>query len=178
MIEQSIQAAGYLNLHVYGSSSMQALGRYESNDRSDAGRLHIRQDMYFDFQMTIQYRSENDIRTQAGQFDPQKWKEFSIPASDTSGIPISPLQDLISENGYFGIKETSGRIAEFVVNGAGDDIEKLKAGREGMLRGFKEAEKIWGGLLPEISYATIDQALKEIDEKIYALGGSIVDTTA
>jgi hypothetical protein len=90
---------------------------------------------------------------------------------------IHDAEKLISENGYFGIKQTSGRIAEFVLNGGGDDIEKLKAGREGMLRGFKEAEKVWGGRLPEISYSTIEQALKQIDDKIYSLQGSIIDRT-
>lgn len=99
------------------------------------------------------------------------------------GRPISEFSpqeaaDLISEDGYFGVAKTSARIADFVINMAGDDLEKLKVGRDAVLRGFKEAEKIWGGQLPEISYQTLDKTLGHIDDKINDLGGSVVDLTA
>jgi hypothetical protein len=84
---------------------------------------------------------------------------------------------LVSEEGFFGVTQTSNRLADFVLSGGGDDLEKLKAGREGILRGFNEAEKMWGGKLPDISYQTIEKALEKIDEKITALGGSILDAT-
>ncbi len=97
-----------------------------------------------------------------------------------NGSPISELsteeaQGLISENGHFGVAKTSQRISDFVLKGASEDLDRLKAGREGILRGFKEAEKLWGGKLPDISYETLTQSLKDIDEKIQELGGSIVD---
>jgi len=57
----------------------------------------------------------------------------------------------------------------------GDDLERLKAGREGVLRGFKEAEKSWNGSLPDISHETLAKSLEAIDEKIRELGGSVVD---
>jgi hypothetical protein len=87
-------------------------------------------------------------------------------------------KSLVSEDGYFGISKTSARLADFILSGAGDDLEKLKAGREGIVRGFKEAEQIWGQKLPDISYETLDKALSKIDEKITSLGGSVLDTTA
>lgn len=83
--------------------------------------------------------------------------------------------DMVGENGYWGVKETSRRISEFVLNGAGEDIDRLKAGREGMLKGFREAEKAWGGTLPDISYATMEKSLQAIDEKIRDMGGSVLD---
>lgn len=94
--------------------------------------------------------------------------------------PISELSseqatELVSEKGYFGVAQTSQRIIDFVINGAGDDIERLKSGREGILEGFKEAEKAWGGKLPEISYETLAKSLETIDEKIRENGGSVVD---
>jgi len=64
-----------------------------------------------------------------------------------------------------------------VVNGAGDDLEKLQAGREGMLRGFAEAEQMWGGKLPEISYTTMQKALEKVDARIAELGGNVLDTS-
>ncbi|MFN2358698.1 MAG: hydrogenase-4 component G [Desulfotignum sp.] len=97
-----------------------------------------------------------------------------------NGNPISELTtekaaELVSDKGYFGVSQTSQRIIDFVVKGAGDDIERLKSGREGILQGFKEAEKAWGGKLPEISYETLTKSLEAIDEKIRKTGGSVVD---
>ncbi len=97
-----------------------------------------------------------------------------------NNTPISELSaddanDLISDDGYFGIDKTSQRIIGFVIKGAGNDIDRLRAGREGILRGFTEAEKAWGGKLPDISYSTIEKSLEAIDEKIRELGGSVVD---
>lgn len=99
------------------------------------------------------------------------------------GKPIAELtqaeaKELVSEDGFFGITQTSERISNFVLMGAGDDADKLKAGREGILRGFKEAENMWGGKLPDISYETINKAVEMIDKKLGALGVSILDSNA
>ena len=94
--------------------------------------------------------------------------------------PISELSaekanELISGDGYFGADKTSQRIIDFVIKGAGEDIDRLRAGREGILKGFAEAEKAWGGKLPDISYETLAKSLDSIDEKIREYGGSAVD---
>ncbi|WP_158333265.1 hydrogenase-4 component G [Campylobacter concisus] len=86
--------------------------------------------------------------------------------------------DLISENGFFGITNTADRIASFVLNGAGDDVEKLKTGREGVAKGFEDAKKIWGGELPEISQKTIEKTLETLDKKIAELGGNVLNVSA
>ena len=62
-----------------------------------------------------------------------------------------------------------------MIKGAGNDIDRLRAGREGVLRGFREAEKTWSGKLPDISYETITKSLEAIDEKIRELGESVID---
>ena len=86
--------------------------------------------------------------------------------------------ELVSENGFFGIANTADRIAGFVLNGAGDDVEKLKAGREGVAKGFEDAKKIWGGELPEISQKTIEKTLETLDKKIAELGGNFLNVSA
>ncbi|WP_149707389.1 hydrogenase-4 component G [Campylobacter concisus] len=86
--------------------------------------------------------------------------------------------DLISENGFFGIANTADRIASFVLNSAGDDVEKLKAGREGVAKGFEDAKKIWRGELPEISQKTIEKTLETLDKKIAELGGNVLNVSA
>jgi hypothetical protein len=85
--------------------------------------------------------------------------------------------ELVSENGFFGISNTSERIAGFVLNGAGNDIEKLKAGRDGVAKGFEDAKKIWGGELPEISQKTIEKTLELLDKKIAEFGGNVLNVS-
>lgn len=107
---------------------------------------------------------------------------FSLTLADIgyTGKPIGELsqdeaKELVSEDGFFGVSKTSDRIADFVINGAGDDLEKLKAGREGMLQGFKEAEAMWGEKLPDISYETMTKSLEKVDARIAELGGNVLD---
>lgn len=100
-----------------------------------------------------------------------------------NGKPIEQLsqdeaKELVSDDGFFGIAQTSERIANFVLMGAGDDVEKLKAGREGILRGFDEAEKLWGEKLPDISYTTIEKAVEMVDARLSELNAPIIDTNA
>jgi len=107
---------------------------------------------------------------------------FTLADIGYKGKPIGQLsQDeakaLVADDGFFGIPQTSARIADFVIQGAGDDLSKLQAGRSGMLQGFSEAEKLWGGKLPEISYTTMQKALEKVDARIKELGGNVLDTS-
>jgi hypothetical protein len=108
---------------------------------------------------------------------------FSLSDLGYTGKPITELTQeeasaLVSEDGFFGVEQTSSRSIDFVLSFAGDDIELLKEGRAGMVEGFKQAEELWGGKLPDISYETQEKILEAIDAKIEELGGSVVDTTA
>ncbi len=140
-----------------------------------------------EYSLKIESYSSNNLQAQSAPFDLNKVKDIlssiDFEAIGYTGKPIADMspdeaKELVSEDGYFGVKQTSERLADFVLMGGGDDLERLKAGREGIIRGFKEAEEIWGEKLPDISYETLDKALAKIDEKISALGGSVLDTTA
>lgn len=99
------------------------------------------------------------------------------------GYKGKPLQELtsneakalIAEDGFFGIAKTSARIADFVIAGAGDDVEKLKAGREGVIRGYNQAQKAWGGELPDISKETLQKSLEKIDKRLTELGVNVLE---
>ena len=110
----------------------------------------------------------------------QDYKEFQSFLKDVNygGKPISELsqdeaKELISEDGIFGIKNTAQRVANFVISGAGGNEELLRAGREGMMEGFKMAQDMWGSELPDISLETIDMATKIVDRTMHDLGFSI-----
>ena len=99
------------------------------------------------------------------------------------GKPIAELSqaeaaELVSEDGIFGITQTSERIANFVIQGAGGNEDRFRAGREGMLQGFKDAEAMWGGELPEISQKTMQAAIEMVDKAMHEAGFSILNQEA
>tara|TARA_R110002033_G_scaffold87544_5_gene137657 strand:+ start:25821 stop:26537 length:717 start_codon:yes stop_codon:yes gene_type:complete len=90
------------------------------------------------------------------------------------GKPITQLtadeaKDLVSDEGFFGIAKTSERVSNFAFSISNNDVELLKKSREGLIKGFDEAEKLWGGKLPEISYQTQDKTLELVDKRIAEL---------
>ena len=112
----------------------------------------------------------------------KNYESFQSFLSDIGyeGKPIAELSqseaaELVSEDGLFGIKQTSERIANFVINGSGGNEDRIRAGREGMLQGFKDAEAMWGGELPEISQKTMQAAVEMVDKAMNELGFSILD---
>lgn len=73
-------------------------------------------------------------------------------------------QEAISEDGYWGVEKTSDRIVEFATSLAGNDEKALEEMREAFKKGYKEAEKAWGGELPEISKKTYDAVMEKFDK--------------
>ena len=106
------------------------------------------------------------------------FKSIGYEGKPITQLSQSEASDLVSENGFFGITNTADRISNFIISAAGDDLQKLEAGKEGMLRGFKEAEKIWGGKLPEISQKTIEKATQAVDKRIAELSGNVLSVQA
>ncbi|MGN0427769.1 MAG: hypothetical protein ACI4F0_08210 [Agathobacter sp.] len=71
---------------------------------------------------------------------------------------IAQAKEDVSEDGYYGVAQTSQRLFDFASALAGDDVEKMKEMQEAMMKGFKQATKAWGKELPEICQKTIDAA--------------------
>ncbi len=93
------------------------------------------------------------------------------------GKPITELNpeeasELISENGFFGISQTSTRVSDFVLGFAGDNIEALEQAIEGIKKGFSQAEEMWGGTLPDISYQTQAKTLERLNSRLEELKSS------
>lgn len=112
----------------------------------------------------------------------QEYEAFQSFLNDIGyeGSPIAELSKeeataLVAEDGFFGITKTAQRIANFVLQGAGEDEDLLRAGRQGVLQGFNEAEEMWGSKLPDISYKTIDMAVEIIDKAMHDMGYSIIN---
>ena len=70
----------------------------------------------------------------------------------------------IAEDGYWGVEQTSDRIIQFANALTGGDPDKIEEMREAFQKGFKQAEKTWGGELPEISQKTYDAVMEKFDK--------------
>lgn len=90
-------------------------------------------------------------------FSPENMKKVS--AAD-----IAQAKEDISEDGYWGVKQTSQRLFDFASALAGDDVEKMKEMQAAMEKGFKKATKAWGGELPGICQDTMNAANKLFDD--------------
>ena len=73
-------------------------------------------------------------------------------------------QEAISEDGFWGVKQTSQRIFDFAKAVAGDDVEKMKKMRAAVEKGFEQAGAAWGGDLPSICGDTHEAVNKLFDD--------------
>jgi len=131
---------------------------------------------------SVQAIVENKAGEQSFEVQYQEFQTF-LQDIGYDGKPIAELSqseaaELVSEDGFFGVAQTSERIANFVIAGSGGDEHLLREGRKGILQGFQEAEKMWGGKLPDISYETIDKAVALIDQALIDGGFSVLDVEA
>lgn len=83
---------------------------------------------------------------------------------DLETITPEEAQELVADDGYFGVENTAERIFNFAVGIAGGDITRIDAIKEGVNNGFQEALEAFGGELPEISYETYDAVINKLDE--------------
>lgn len=93
----------------------------------------------------------------------------SVIATDDSMVDMTPLsqeeaQELIAEDGYFGVEKTSERIFQFAIGVAGGDPARIEAIRRGVENGFEQALEALGGWLPDVTYDTYDAVMTKLDD--------------
>jgi hypothetical protein len=103
------------------------------------------------------------------------FKSIGYTKEQISTLSSDEASTLVSEDGFFGVTNSAQRIASFVLEGANGDLAMLEEGRRGVVEGFNEAKRILGDNIFEISYKTMDETLKIIDEHIGKLGGNILN---
>lgn len=96
------------------------------------------------------------------------WEQFKNGVLNGT-IEVDPAtakqaQEDISEDGYWGVKQTSERILDFAKAISGNDPEKAEQMREAIKKGYESAADLWGGELPEISQQTYDAVMKGLDD--------------
>ena len=94
--------------------------------------------------------------------------DYVIATVDSETIDISEIsqqqaQELVAEDGYFGVEQTSDRIVNFALAISGGDVTQLDAIKKGVEDGFNQALEAFGGALPDISYETFDVVMEKLE---------------
>ena len=104
--------------------------------------------------------------------DDSFWRMFASGNLQVDTETKAQAQEAISENGYWGVKQTSERIFQMAQALAGDDPEKMKVMQDAVKRGYEAAGKAWGGELPGIAGETIS-AVDKMFEDYFAKAGKV-----
>jgi hypothetical protein len=92
------------------------------------------------------------------------WQQLSSGNVKVDAATRAQAQKDISEDGYYGVKQTSQRLFDFASALAGDNVDKMKEMQKAMEKGFKQATKTWGKELPSICKETINAANKLFED--------------
>ena len=84
------------------------------------------------------------------------WRTIASGNFTVDAKTKADAQEAISEDGYWGVKQTSERIFNFAQALAGDDPDKMKEMQEAVEKGYKQATQAWGKSLPSISQDTMN----------------------
>ena len=101
---------------------------------------------------------------QAGSDD--FWKTIASGNFTVDAQTKAEAQEAISEDGYWGVKQTSQRLFDFAYALAGDNPEQMQKMQNAIEKGFKQAEEAWGGSLPSISGDTY-KAVNDLFSEYY-----------
>lgn len=105
------------------------------------------------------------------------WKFLAKGNYTVDAQTKAQAQKDISEDGYYGVKQTSERLFDFASALAGDDVEKMKKMQAAMQKGFQQATGAWGQKLPDICQQTLDAANKKFEEYYKSKQTSTTDAT-
>ena len=115
--------------------------------------------------MVMQMFQKQGITGLAVQGD-NLWKTIASGNFTVDAQTKAEAQEAISEDGYWGVKQTSQRLFDFAQALAGDNPEQMKKMQDAIEKGFKQAEEAWGGSLPSISGETY-KAVNDLFSEYY-----------
>lgn len=82
---------------------------------------------------------------------------------DFRDITPEKAQELISDEGYLGVEQTSDRIVQFAISISGNDPDRFEEIKASIDKGYHLASKALGGSLPDISMKTYDAIMEKLD---------------
>ncbi len=146
----------------------EAAAVYEASEDTKTERTNLIEQMRADAQartdqfreLVIQMFAKQGKVSNAGEI----WKMLASGDFSVDQATSQNAAKEISEDGYWGVKQTSERIFDFARALSGDDPEKMDDMLEAFKEGYDEATKAWGKDLPEISKQTYDAVLEKFEQ--------------
>ena len=89
---------------------------------------------------------------------------FRKAAANADPDTIKAAQEAISDDGYWGIKQTSDRMVSMAIALTGGDTDKADEMISAIEKGFKQATKSWGEDLPDICQKTLEETKKKMND--------------
>ena len=148
-----------------------------SNKMSDSERAALVQSLKADLDnqmarftnMMTQMFQKQGITGISAQGD-DMWRRIASGNFTVDAQTKAEAQEAISEDGYWGVKQTSQRIFDFAYALAGDDPEKMKKMQAAVEKGFEQATQAWGKSLPSIAQET-HSAIGDLFDRYYEKAG-------
>lgn len=151
-------------------------------EKSDEKALAKTVSQKVDYETIDRLKAEADERTaqmrglveklllkQGGTFEISKGLANVFRNLEVDEATRKQAQEDISEDGYWGVKQTSDRIVDFAKALAGDSPEMAQKMLDAIKEGFKQAGEEWGEDLPDISRQTMKATYEKMDEWIKSL---------
>ncbi len=89
---------------------------------------------------------------------------FRDAASKASPEDIAKAQADVAEDGYWGVNQTSDRLASMAIALSGGDTDKADEMMKAIQKGFDKATSAWGEKLPQISQDTLDATMNKLND--------------
>ena len=89
---------------------------------------------------------------------------FREAALNADAKTIQDAKDAISEDGYWGVNQTSDRLVSMAIALSGGDTEKADEMMAAIEKGYKLATKAWGEDLPSICQQTMDATRQKMND--------------
>ena len=106
---------------------------------------------------------ERTLGKQSEVFTFANFSKFQTGEATLSAEEIAQAKEDISEDGYWGVKQTSERLYSFAYALAGGDPGKADDMMAAIEKGYEQATKAWGKELPEISKQTLEATREKIN---------------
>lgn len=92
------------------------------------------------------------------------WKVIARGDYEVDSETQKAAQEAISEDGYWGVEQTSKRIVAFAKALVGGDASRIGEMKDAFIKGYEAARTAWGGELPAIAGQTYNAVMKLFDE--------------
>lgn len=117
---------------------------------------------------SMQSLVEKLLGKQKGTFDLANGKNLASTFRQAAGMAsaedIAKAKEDISEDGYWGVSQTSDRLVSMAIALSGGDTDKADEMMEAIQKGFDKATRAWGEDLPQICKDTLDTTMQKMKD--------------